>query len=154
MKIIKIDGFKGLFTAAFIVCCLFAGFVISPGYVAMHLWNKYLVNLFMFPQLNLFQGVLLWGIVFLSYYIVVKGVIPVSFESPKELSDAELNMIMKNARAFSQMQKRSSIVQKSDKFEKTIQNNPFNSSNSDNLSNISTQTTKSDEDENKISNLK
>ena len=62
MKIIQIDGFKGLITAAFIGICLFAGFVVFPGMVSMHLWNKYLVNLFMFPVLDVFQGVLLWGL--------------------------------------------------------------------------------------------
>ena len=44
MKVVKIDGFKGIFAAVFIGVCLFAGFVIFPGMVAMHLWNKYLVN--------------------------------------------------------------------------------------------------------------
>ena len=50
MKVIKIDGIKGLFTAVFMGMCLFAGFVISPGYAAMYLWNKYLVTGYMFPQ--------------------------------------------------------------------------------------------------------
>ncbi len=72
MKIIQIDGFKGLITAAFIGICLFAGFVVFPGMVSMHLWNKYLVNLFMFPVLDVFQGVLLWGIIAITYCILSK----------------------------------------------------------------------------------
>ena len=67
MKIIQIDGIKGLITAAFMGVCLFAGFVLFPGQVAMTLWNKYLVSSFMFPTLDLLQGVLLWGIVAISY---------------------------------------------------------------------------------------
>ena len=149
MKIIKIDGFSGLFTAAFMGCCLFAGFVVFPGYVAMHYWNKYLVTLLAFPQLNLFQGVLLWGIIFSVYYIISKGNLPVSFQTPNDLSDAELNMIIKNAKIHSKMHKKSSIVSKSDKFIKSLKDNPYTEN-----KNIINQTSNNDEDEKKISNLK
>lgn len=117
MKIIQIDGFKGLITAAFIGVCLFAGFVVFPGMVAMHLWNKYLAALYMFPVLNLLQGVLLWGIVAISYCILSKKGLAVSFRDTPELSDRELDMIMKRARIQSQMSKVNKIIQKSDKFQ-------------------------------------
>lgn len=150
MKIIKIDGFNGLLTAAFIGCCLFAGFVIFPGYVSMHYWNKYLVNLLEFPQLSLFQGVLLWGIIFSIYYIVSKGNLPVSFQNPQELSDAELNMIMKNAKIHSKMYKKSALINKSDKFIKTLNRNPYGE---DKQISINQSSDNNDEDK-KISNLK
>lgn len=150
MKIIKIDGFSGLLTAAFIGCCLFAGFVIFPGYVSMHYWNKYLVNLLEFPQLNLFQGVLLWGIIFSIYYIVNKGNLPVSFQNPQELSDAELNMIMKNAKIHSKMYKRSAFISKSDKFIKSLKNNPYE----DKDISINQSSHNDDDSDKKISNLK
>ena len=67
MKVVQINGIKGLITALFIGVCLFAGFVIFPGYVAMTLWNKYLVANLMFPALNLIQGVLLWGIAAITF---------------------------------------------------------------------------------------
>ena len=118
MKIFQINGFRGLIMTAFIVCCLFAGFVIFPGVVAMHLWNKYLVNLLSFPTLNLFQGVLLWGITAVSYFIISNGRLPVSFETPDTLSDAELNMIMKKARISSDMRKINAMMKKADSFEK------------------------------------
>ncbi len=125
MKIFQINGFRGLIMTAFIICCLFAGFVVFPGIVAMHLWNKYLVNLLSFPSLNIFQGVLLWGITALSYYIVANGKLPVSFETPDSLSDAELNMIMKKARISSDMRKINSMMKSADTFQKTskINNN-------------------------------
>lgn len=150
MKIIKIDGFSGLFTAAFIGCCLFAGFVVFPGYVSMHYWNKYLVNLLEFPQLNLFQGVLLWGIIFGIYFIISKGNIPVSFQTPNELSDAELSMIMKNARIHSKMYKKSTMTSKSDKFIKSLKNNPYNEDKNTTIN----QSNNDDNDGKKISNLK
>lgn len=117
MKIIQIDGFKGLITAAFIGICLFAGFVVFPGLVSMHLWNKYLVNLFMFPVLDLFQGVLLWGIIAISYCILSKKGLAVTFKESDALSDSELDMIMKKAKIHSQMKKVNHIIQKSDCFE-------------------------------------
>lgn len=115
MKIIQIDGIKGLITAVFIGVCLFAGFVIFPGFVAMHYWNKYLVNLFMFPELNLFQGVLLWAMAAVSYSIVSKNKLPVSFKSTPELTESELNSIIKTAKITSKMRMMNDIISKSDK---------------------------------------
>ena len=120
MKIFQINGFRGLIMTAFIVCCLFAGFVIFPGVVAMYLWNKYLVNLFSFPVVNLFQGVLLWGMTAVSYYIISNGKLPVSFETPESLSDAELNMIMKKARISSDFRRINKMMKNADTFEKSI----------------------------------
>lgn len=127
MKIVQINGFRGIIMAGFIVTCLFAGFVVFPGYVGMCLWNRYLVNLLSFPVLNLFQGTLLWGIVAVSYYIITKGRMPVSFDTPEGLSDAELSMIMKKAKISSEMRKINQIIKNSDKFEKeNIQNTENN----------------------------
>lgn len=149
MKIFQINGFRGLIMTAFIVCCLFAGFVIFPGVVAMHLWNKYLVNLLSFPMLNLFQGVLLWGITAVSYFIISNGRLPVSFETPDSLSDAELNMIMKKARISSDMRKINAMMKKADTFEKSLKP-------SDNKSGMTSPISKkqSDDENIKIGNLK
>ncbi len=121
MKVIKINGFRGLLTALFIGICMFAGFVLFPAKVAMHLWNLYLVTLYNFPTIDMFQGILLWGIIAISYYILSKGSIPVSFQSVNnELSDAELNMIMKNAKIYSGMKKQA--FNKKDVFIKSKEN--------------------------------
>lgn len=151
MKIIKIDGFKGLVTALFIVACLFAGFVIFPGIVMMYLWNKYLVNLAQFPILDVFQGVLLWGIIAISYIIITKGKCAVSFKQAPELSDPEMNMIIKNAKIYSQMKKINNNMSKSDKFDKTTNNvlpihKEFKSSENGIIN--------SEDNENSVSNLK
>jgi hypothetical protein len=149
MKIFQINGFRGLVMTAFIVCCLFAGFVVFPGVVAMYLWNKYLVNLLSFPTLSLFQGVLLWGITAVSYFIISNGKLPVSFETPDSLSDAELNMIMKQARISSDLRKINSIMKHGDTFNKATLK-------SDNKTGMtSPMSEKQDDEENiKISNLK
>lgn len=137
MKIIQIDGFRGLITAAFMGVCLFAGFVIFPGFVAMYYWNKYLVNLYMFPVLNLLQGVLLWAIVAISYCILSKKGLAVSFKEAPELSDRELDMIMKKARIQSQISKVNQMIQKADKFENSSKSNNKLSSSEKDLSCIS-----------------
>ncbi len=138
MKIIQIDGFRGLITAVFMAVCLVAGFVAFPGLVAMHLWNKYLVALYMFPMLNLFQGILLWGIIAITYCIVSKKGLAVSFKETPELSDRELDMIMKKARIQSQINKVNKIIQKSDCFEKSNNNMLTSASADKDLSHIST----------------
>lgn len=99
-KIIQISGFRGILTAIFIVTCLAAGFVIFPGYVAMNLWNKFAG--YTLPQINIYQGVLLWAIIAIIYYLSGKRSIAVSFSSPKELNEEELNVLMERIRLQSQ----------------------------------------------------
>lgn len=143
MKIIQIDGFKGLITAAFMGVCLFAGFVMFPGMVGMHLWNKYLAYNLMFPVLNLFQGVLLWGIVAISYFILFKKGFAVSFKEAPELSDSELEMIMKKAKIHSHMNKVNKIIQSKDCFEKLKKES--NTLSDKNLSHMSSTISRSEE---------
>ena len=117
MKVVQINGIKGLITALFIGVCLFAGFVIFPGYVAMTLWNKYLVSNLMFPALNLMQGVLLWAIAAITFCIISKQELAVSQKSTPDLTDEELESIIKKAKSNAQMKMMNKIISKSDKFE-------------------------------------
>ena len=126
MRIIKIEGFRGLFHVAFVGICMFAGFVLFPGQIFMNIWNKYLVTLFMFPQINHFQGVLLWLIVFLSYGIIFKNQAAVQFKRTKDLTPSDIDFIMQKAKFSSQIQHLTDIVQSHDMFEK---NNNFKSQN-------------------------
>ena len=128
MKVVKIDGIKGLITALFICAGLFAGFVISPGYLAMHLWNKYLVNLLMFPQLNLLQGVLLWAIVGISYCILSNKGFAVSFKDSPELTDAEVDTIIRQAKANSNIRMMKKVITKNSKTSAVDKDSSFVSS--------------------------
>ena len=98
-KIIQIHGLRGIVMAMFIVTCLIAGFVIFPGFVAMNIWNHFATFI---PQLNIYQGVLLWSIVALVGFIVNKQSFSVSFASPKELNEEEMNMLMERIKLQSQ----------------------------------------------------
>ena len=99
-KIIQISGIKGLITALFVVTCLAAGFVAFPGFVAMNIWNHFAGS--SVPEINLYQGILLWAIVALVYFIANKQSFSVSFESPKELNEEEMNALMERIRMQSQ----------------------------------------------------
>ena len=99
-KIIQISGLRGLLTALFVVICLAAGFVAFPGLVAMNLWNKFVASYL--PEINLYQGILLWAIVVLVYFIANKQSFSVSFESPKELNEDEMNVLMERIKMQSQ----------------------------------------------------
>ena len=89
-----------MITALFVVTCLAAGFVAFPGFVAMNIWNHFAAS--SVPEINLYQGILLWAIVALVYFIANKQSFSVSFESPKELNEEEMNVLMERIRMQSQ----------------------------------------------------
>ncbi len=99
-KIIQINGLRGLITALFIVTCLTAGFVVFPGLVAMSIWNLFAGE--NIPEINLFQGILLWSIIFLTYFIATKQSVAVSFATPRELNEEELKTLMERVKMQSQ----------------------------------------------------
>ncbi|MBE7703946.1 MAG: hypothetical protein E7Z89_07850 [Cyanobacteria bacterium SIG28] len=102
LNIIQIRGVRGLIFAGFVVTCLFAGFVVFPGWVSMHCWNfisAYTNNL---PQIGLFQGVLLWGIIAASYFIFRKEKVVVCMRSPQGLSEEELKSVFADIKKQSQ----------------------------------------------------
>ena len=72
INVIQIKGVKGLILAGFVICCLFAGFVVFPGWVCMLAWNYITNYVLSMPIIGLFQGILLWGIIVASYFIFRK----------------------------------------------------------------------------------
>ena len=98
-KIIQINGLRGIVMAMFIITCLVAGFVIFPGFVAMHTWNLFATFI---PKLNIYQGVLLWAIIAFILFVINKQTFSVSFASPKELNDEEMNILMERIKMDSQ----------------------------------------------------
>ena len=93
LNVIQIKGIKGLFIAAFVLCCLLAGFVALPGLVGMYLW-KYITNFVdNMPTIGLIQGILLWGIIAFSYFLFRKDKVVVCMQAPQGLSDEELKAV-------------------------------------------------------------
>ncbi len=67
-KIITINGIRGIITLIFVGLGLIAGFIISPGWVCMSLWNYLMKDSVNIAQMNLYQGIMLWAIIALSLY--------------------------------------------------------------------------------------
>ena len=39
LNVIQVRGVRGLIILGMVLCCLTVGFIIFPGWVAMHIWN-------------------------------------------------------------------------------------------------------------------
>ncbi len=102
MNIIEIRGIRGLIVAGMVCCCLFAGFVVFPGWICMLTWD-YISEYSAIPAIGLFQGVLLWGILVASYFTFAKRKVLVCFKSPKGLSDEELKKVFENVKKQSEL---------------------------------------------------
>ena len=93
LNVIQIRGIRGLIIAGVVVCCLAAGFIVFPGWVAMHLWNITASYIETIPAIGLIQGVLLWGILIAAYFTFRKNKVVVCLKSPKGLDEEELKAV-------------------------------------------------------------
>ena len=107
-NVIQINGIKGLIMAGGIVACLFAGFVIFPGMVMKTVWNIISSSIGIIPQIATLQGVLLWGIVVVSYLAFRRKGFMVEFKSADDLSRDEMDEVMQRIR----MERQSDILTK------------------------------------------
>lgn len=94
LNIIQIKGIKGLIFAGFVVTCLTAGFIAFPGWVCMQLWNVVASYTTTIPAIGILQGLLLWGILVVSYFVFRKERVVVCVKSPQGLSEEELKMVL------------------------------------------------------------
>ena len=105
INVIQIKGLRGLIIAGFVVTCLFAGFVIFPGLVAMKLWNFITTYSMQLPQIGLFQGVLLWGIIAGVYFTFKKDKYIVCMKTPEGLNEEELKAVFEDVKKQAQNDK-------------------------------------------------
>ena len=105
LNIIQIRGIKGLIFVGMILCCLIAGFVVFPGWVAMSVWNFAVKFSYQIPTINLLQGVLLWGIIVASYFTFRKEKLVVCLRSPQGLSEDELKSVFADIKKQAQEDK-------------------------------------------------
>lgn len=94
LKVIQIRGFKGLFMALFIISCLIAGFIAFPAFLSMNAWNYLCSKVTSLPEINFFQGLLLWAILAFSAFIFNNKKFIVSFNSEQELSEDEVKQVI------------------------------------------------------------
>lgn len=99
MRVIQINGFRGLIVAFFVISCLIAGFIAFPAFIAMHTWNYVALKTGSFPVLSFAGGTLLWAIIALSIYLFNKRKFIVSFNSHQELSEDEIRNVISKIRS-------------------------------------------------------
>ena len=112
-RVIQINGFRGIIVALGILACLIAGFIVFPGLVAMSIWNFISAKTLLIPPLGIIQGTLLWGIVVVSYLILKKRHVIVSFKPPTELSDDELDEVMERIKMETATRMMTDVIAKS-----------------------------------------
>jgi len=94
LRVLQINGFRGLFLALFIVSCLIAGFIAFPSFIAMHTWNYLAAKTGSFPSIEFAAGILLWGIIAFTGYLCSKKKFIVSLNTQQELSDDEIKEVI------------------------------------------------------------
>lgn len=94
IKVVQINGFRGLFIAMFVISCLIAGFIAFPAFLAMMAWNYIAIKTGSFNSINYAGGALLWGIIAFSIFIFNKKKFIVSFNAQQELSDEEVKEVI------------------------------------------------------------
>ena len=97
-KIVTITGFRGVLMACFIFSGLIAGFIISPAWVCMKIWNVFVVNNFAVMPMNLFQGLLTWAVIALILYALNNKRSLIGFGSYPVLTKEQVNDIMNRAK--------------------------------------------------------
>ena len=101
VRVIQINGLRGILSVIFVVTCLTAGFVGFPSFVLYKLWNFIAGYTSTMPVIDVFQGLLLWGILATSYLIInEKKRYLVAFE-PKVVSGKNIREIINEIKAQS-----------------------------------------------------
>lgn len=96
LRVIQISGIRGILSAIFVVTCLIAGFVGFPALVLTKMWNTFLPSM---PEINMLQGLILWGILAITYIILnKKGKYIMAFE-PKTVQPNEIKDIIREIKA-------------------------------------------------------
>lgn len=93
LNVIQIKGVKGLIMLVMVGCCLVAGFIVFPGWVAMNIWNVLACLVNNAPSIGIIQGVLLWGIIVASYFTFRKERVVVCMKTPQGLNEEELKAV-------------------------------------------------------------
>ncbi len=98
-RVITINGIRGMLMAIFLVLGLIAGFIISPGWLCMTLWNNYAAETLSLANMNLIQGIMLWAIIALSLYALNNRHMLIGFGSYQGLTPEQMSDVMNRAKA-------------------------------------------------------
>ena len=111
LSIIKINGFTGIFIAVFLIGCLIEGAIMFPSKLLMHGWNfiaGYVENM---PVMNLLHGTILWAIIALSAFAILKDRKPISYHTPTAtMTEEEFKKMLENSKAIENIENLTPII--------------------------------------------
>ena len=85
IKVVEINGFRGMFVIAFAIVCAVAGFIVFPAWLLMTGWNWFAVYVYQMPHMNLLHGFMLYAVFVLLYFATG------SHKTSLNISSANLN---------------------------------------------------------------
>jgi len=94
LRIVQINGLRGLLLTLFIISCLIAGFIAFPSLLTMNVWNYLAAKSSSCPFINFYQGALLWVIIAFSIFVFSKKKFIVSFGAEQELNENEVKNVV------------------------------------------------------------
>jgi hypothetical protein len=94
LRVVQINGFRGLLLTLFIISCIIAGFIAFPSFLTMTVWNYLAPKTGSFPFINFYQGALLWAIIAFSTFVFSKKKFIVSFGEQQELNENEVQNVV------------------------------------------------------------
>ena len=95
IRVITINGFRGIVFALFIVAGLISGFVIAPSYACKMLWNFIGTNYVVLPHMEFYHGLILWLIIALSIYAICKNKVYVAVPMVRNFDEDKIKSILK-----------------------------------------------------------
>ena len=95
IKVITINGFRGLVLAAFIIFGLVSGFIVAPAYFCKEIWNFIGTNYVVLPHMEIYHGAILWAIIALSVYAICKNKIYIGVPVAPKFDEEKLKAILK-----------------------------------------------------------
>ena len=95
IKVVEINGFKGMLVIAYAVICAVAGFVVFPAWMLMSLWNMLGTYVYHLPHMSLIHGFMLYAIFVLLYFATTSHKTCFGITS-KTLSKSHISAMMKD----------------------------------------------------------
>lgn len=92
-----------MFLVALLIGCVIEGVIIFPSKILMHIWNFITLYVDNMPTMALLHGVMLWAIIALSTYAIMRDKSPISYHSPNVVSEEEIKEMLEQARKIDKM---------------------------------------------------
>ena len=85
IKVVEINGLRGLFIIVFAIICAGAGFILFPAWLLMSVWNWFATYIYQLPHMHILHGFMLYLALVLFY--IATG----SHKNCVNISSANLN---------------------------------------------------------------